>query len=168
MVDVPRPQAFFELVRISGGIFSRLYGLRRNDSGRLVLAVSGMNSAPLVDDDVRTERADDADQILLGALRKTKVRSARKEELHAVSLRSAIKFVRAQNLESGAKLRPNRVLAAFSARCRAKSDRISEAARQVRKHAGTLIIRVRCNVEDARGNSRVIDCVDDVDDRLRA
>src|SRR5712692_2277442 len=136
-----------------------------------MVAVAAVNTAPVVDDDVRAKGANDADHVLqdlvapdffrfLWRLGKTKIWGAGEEKLHTVAASGGEKLLCADDAQLRSLLRTESVLAAF-ATCKGEQGDVGmETAGEVSKHVAGFIVGMRGDVEDASRNARAVDGLD--------
>ena len=176
--NFPWSQAFGDLIGICIGVGRFGDGLWREDSAGLMLPVAGMNPSPTVDHDLRTKRANHADDVfernvapdshrVFGAFREAEINRAREKMVHAVAVARREQFLGANDSELAALLRPDRVLAALAARDREVRDIGVESARKIGQQAGPFIVGMSGDEEDSRGDARFVDRFDSVRQRLR-
>src|SRR6516225_6949489 len=128
------------------------------------MAMATVNSAPMVDDDIGAEGADNADHVFedlvapdflrfRGGLGVAKILGAREVELHPIAACGGEQFLGSNQAELGRLLGPERVLTAFPASEREKSDVCVQTACQVGQNRGTFIVRMGRDVENSRGHA---------------
>ncbi len=150
------------------GISRKLHSFWREKAGGLMVAVTGVNATPTVNDDRWPEGANDFDHILqnfvapdffcfLWSFGIAEVFCASEKEFDAVAARSGEQLLRADETQLRGLLRAEIVLPAFAACERKERDFCMEAAREIGKHGGGFIVGVRSDVEDARSHAGVLD-----------
>jgi hypothetical protein len=132
------------------------------------MTVSGMNAAPVIDDDVGAKFANDADHVLenlavpdflcfFRGFRETKIAGAREIEFDAVAARGGEQFLRADEAELGGLFRAERILAAFAASEGEKGDVGMKAAGKIGEHGSGFVVGMSGDIEDAGGDARAVD-----------
>ena len=148
-----------------------LNGFGSPEAGRLVVAVARVDAAPAIDDDVGTERADDADHVFEdlvapdffrfgGRFGVAKIFGACEIEFHAVAARGGQQFLRADQAELGSLFGAKGVLSAFAAGEGKKGDVGVESASEIGEDGGGFIVGMRGDVEDAGGDAGAVDGFD--------
>src|SRR5215831_20934286 len=135
------------------------------------MAVAAVHATPAVDDDVRAEFSHHADHILhyrvapdsfrfLGSFRKAEILGAGEIEFHAVAARGGKKFLRADEAELRSLFGAERVLAALTAGDGEKRDIGVQSAGQISENRSGFVVRMRGDIEDARGDARGVNGLD--------
>src|SRR5208337_205626 len=141
------------------------------EAGELVMAVAGVDAAPVVDDDVGAEGADDADHVfedlvapdsfgLFGSFGVAEIACAREIELHAIAASGGEQFLRADKAELRSLFGAESVLAAFAAGNGEQGYIGMEPAGEIGEDGGAFIVGMRGDVEDARGDAGAVDGFD--------
>lgn len=132
------------------------------------MAVARVDAAPMVDDDVGAEGADDADHVFddliapdffgfFGSFRVAEIAGAGEVKLDAVTVSRGEKLLCADEAELGSLFGAKSVLAAFAASDGEKSDVRVESASEVGENSGAFVVGVSGDVKDARGDAGGVD-----------
>jgi len=168
----PRPQALFKLeFRECIFIGGEGDGFGGPDAGQLVMAVAGVDAAPVVDDDVGAEGADDADHVFenlvapdffgfFGRFGIAKIASTGEIELHAIAAGGGEQFLRADEAELGSLFGPKSVLTAFAAGEGEQGHIGVKPASKIGEDGGAFIVGMRGDVKDARGDAGAVNGFD--------
>src|SRR6516162_1204431 len=143
-----------------GSIGCERDGLGCKDPGGLMVPMTGMHPAPVVDNDIGTERTHDADHVFddlvapdflgfLGSLREAEVPCACEVKLYTVATRGGEQFLSPNKTKLWSLFGPESVLAALAACQREQGDVGVKSAGEIGQHGGAFVIRVRGDVEDA-------------------
>ena len=146
-------------------------GFGSEEAGRLVMTVPGVNAAPVIDDNVRTEGTNHPHHIFkdlpipdflgfLGSFGETKIAGAGEVEFDTVATSGGQQFLCANETELRGLLWTESVLAAFAACNRQKSDIGVEAARKIGEDRSGFVVGMRGDIEDAGGHTCAVDGVD--------
>ncbi len=136
-----------------------------------MVAMSRVDAAPVVDDDVGAEGADDADHVFEdlvapdffgfgGSFGVAKIFCAREVKFDAIAARGGQQFLCADEAELRGLLGAEGVLSAFAAREGEKGDVGVESAGEIGEDGGGFIVGMRGDIEDAGGDASRVDGFD--------
>ena len=136
-----------------------------------MVAVAGVDAAPMIDDDVRAECADHPDHVfqdlaipdffrLFGSFGKAEIASPREIKFHAITSSGREKFLRADQTKLRSLFGTESVLSAFAASKGEKRDIGVKAASEIGEDGGGFIVRVSGYIKDARGDASAVDSFD--------
>ncbi len=141
------------------------------DTGSLVVAMARMDAAPVIDDDVGAEGANDANHVfqdliapnllgLLGSLGVTKIAGPGEIKFYAIASCGGEKFLSADESELWRLFGSESILATFPPGDGQKRYVSVKSPSEVSKDGRRFIIRVSSDVKNACGHTRAIDGFD--------